>query len=122
MTVSTRPEEKLLSAVIGLAIDDVCLEPTKGHDKKTGKKILVMRHDAVSAYQFLFFHGDGYMVALDIDPSQFKKRLLSQLLDRSNNLPFDVSNRSSEIINRRKRMFRINHHLYQTVYGQGYKS
>jgi hypothetical protein len=117
---TTRPEEKLLSSVIALAIEDVCLQPiqitiieTIGI-KKRKKKVLVLCSLAESAYKFLFCNGaDGYCAALDIDPNEFKIRLLMQLKDASTNRPFDLSNRSIEMISRKKRNFRINDDLFQ---------
>jgi hypothetical protein len=113
VTTSTRPEEKLLSAVIALAIDDVCLPPIKVV-VKGGKKVVVMCHNAQTAYRFLFFDGDGYYAALDMDPVETKKRLISQLTDLSTARPFSITKRTIDIIGRRKRMFKLNHKLYIT--------
>lgn len=108
---STRPEEKLLSAVIALAIEDACLPPIEIPTNKN-KKTIVMSHHAYTAYRFLFYDGDGYYAALDIDPAEFKKRLMSQLTDLSTNKPFDAVKRTTDLIGRRKRMFKLNHSLY----------
>ena len=112
--VNIRPEEKLLSAVIALAIDDVCKPPIKivVEGKKKGKKVIVMSHLAYTAYRFLFVDGDGYYAALEMDPVEFKKRLMSQLVDLTTNKPFDTTRRTIDIIGKRKRMFKKNHHLY----------
>jgi hypothetical protein len=106
-----KPEEKLLSAVVALAVDDVCLRPIK-IETKGGKKIVVMCHNAYTAYRFLFFDGDGYYAALNMDPVETKKRLMSQLTDLSTTRPFSTTKRTVDIIGRRKRMFKINHKLY----------
>jgi hypothetical protein len=108
---SNRPEEKLLSAVIALAIDDACLPPIEivGKGKK---KIIVMSHNAYTAYKFLFVDGDGYYAALNMDPIEFKKRLMSQMTDLETNRPFDNVRRTTDVIGRRKRLFKLNHSLY----------
>ena len=103
-----RPEEQLLSAVVAMAIDDVCLPPTR--DRQDG---VMMNNHAYTAYRFLFEHGDVYLDLLNIDPQSFRQKLVAQLLDLSTNRPFDVSNRPSEIIGRKKRMFKLNQKLYQ---------
>jgi len=108
---NARPEEKLLSAVIALAIDDACLPPIK-IAVRGGKKVVVMSHHAFTAYRFLFFDGDGYYAALDMDPSEFKRRLMSQMTDLNTSRPFDTVRRNIDIIGRRKRMFKLNHKLY----------
>lgn len=108
---SNRPEEKLLSAVIALAIDDVCLRPIK-IAIKGGKKVVVMSHNAYTAYRFLFIDGDGYYAALDMDHVEFKRRLMSQMTDLTTSRPFDTVRRNIDIIGHRKRMFKINHSLY----------
>lgn len=98
------PEEKLLSAVIVQAIEDVCLRPTED-----GR----MDPDARTAYNFLFKDNNIYLELLDIDINEFRNRLLSQLLSTSTNRPFDVSNRENPVVNSKKRIFRLNHALYQ---------
>jgi hypothetical protein len=108
---STRPEERLLSAVIALAIDDSCLPPIK-IATRGGKKIVVMSHLAYTAYRFLFYDADGYYAALDMDPIEFKKRLMSQMTDLTTNSPFDNVRRTTDVIGKRKRMFKLNHSLY----------
>jgi hypothetical protein len=117
--MSRSPEEKLLSSVIALAVDDVCLPPIKITivetigEKKRKKKILVLNALAESAYNFLFCNGaDGYYAILDMDPSETRIRLLNQLRDSKTNRPFDVSNKPSELISRKKRIFRVNHDLF----------
>jgi hypothetical protein len=107
-TQNARPEEQLLSAVVALAIEDACLPPTRSLDKKT----LVMNRHAFTAYRFLFTHSDPYLELLNIDPKSFRERILVQLQDLTHNRPFNVSNRPDDIISRRKRMFKMNHHLY----------
>lgn len=119
MNLSGRPEEKLLSAVIALAVEDVCLPPiqitaienVRDYEKK--KKVVVLSGLAESAYNFLFCNGvDGYCAALDMDPGEFRIRLKMQLLDTKTNRPFDLSNKPNELTSRRKRMFRLNNDLF----------
>jgi hypothetical protein len=108
---SNRAEEKLLSAVIALAIQDVCLPPVQ-MTVKGNKKAVVMSHNAYTAYKFLFFDADGYYAALDMDPKQFKQRLERQLRDMTTGRPFEISNRNRDLIGKRKRMFKLNESLY----------
>jgi hypothetical protein len=108
---STRPEERLLSAVIALAIEDACTPPIK-IAVRGGKKVIVMSHLAYTAYRFLFYDGDGYYAALNMDPVETKKRLMSQLTDLSTVRPFSTSRRDVNAIGKRKRMFKTNHKLY----------
>lgn len=66
--------QKLLSAVIALAIEDAQLEPLKIGPQRTP------RDEAVTAIRFLFTDdSDGYLAALDIDPQQFRKRLMNEI-------------------------------------------
>lgn len=106
------PEERLLSAVVSLAIQDVCLPPIH-IVLENKKKILVLSYHAQTAYEFLFCgHGDGYFAALDMDPSETKKRLIYLLSNLSDNKPFDSTNKNIDLISRKKRMFKLNHKLY----------
>jgi len=105
------PEEKLLSAVIAQAIEDVCLRPIKA--PKESKRAYNMHPDARTAYKFLFTGNNLYLELLNIDQDEFRKRLFSQLNDSSNNRPFDVSTRPNPLADSRKRCFRTNHKLYE---------
>ena len=106
------PEERLLGAVVSLAIHDVCLPPIK-LTLENKNKVFVVSHHAQSAYEFLFRgHGDGYYAALDMDAAETKKRLLRLLSDLSHNKPFESTNKNIDLILRKKRMFRLNHKLY----------
>ena len=57
---------RLLSAVVGLAIRDACLVNGRhlGENTRTG-------------LSFLFENSDGYLELLDINPKQFRERLLA---------------------------------------------
>ena len=105
------PEEKLLSAVIAQAIEDVCLRPIKA--PKESKRAYLMNPDARTAYKFLFTGNNLYLELLNIDQGEFRKRLLSQLSDLSHNKPFDVSTRQNPVAGSRKNCFRLNHRLYE---------
>jgi hypothetical protein len=109
--MSTLPEEKLLSAVIVQALEDVCIPPVNISPKGEKKKF-ILHPDAYSAYTFLFGHGEVYLDLLNIDPQEFKKRIFLQFNDRSTNMPFNVSKRPNALINHRKRTFRQNHKIY----------
>lgn len=119
MKFDIRPEEKLLSAVIAFAVEEICLRPIRVetppelHKYFKNKKIVLMRHDAKTAYEFLFKGGcDGYCAALNMDPTEFKRRLVYQITDLHTTKPFDVSRRNKDQIGRFKRMFKLNHKLY----------
>jgi hypothetical protein len=64
--------KRLLSAVIALAIKDAC----KGSSNKR------LPSDTQSAFNFLFEHSDLYLSLLDIDPQQFRKRLVAHVHQR----------------------------------------
>ena len=122
MRTNTQPEERLLSAVVTLAIHDACLPPIKITIvvKEKKKKVRVLCHNAHSAYTFLFNGGaDGYYAALNMDSVETKKRLIQQLCDFMNNKPFDMTNKHNELINRKKRLFKLNHRLYHDGYLRG---
>jgi hypothetical protein len=104
----TLPEEKLLSAVIVQALEDVCLKPTKDANRKYR-----LVHNARTAYEFLFVNSNIYLELLNIDTDAFRRKILTQLYDMSTNRPFDLSKRDNPIINRRKRCFQRNHKIYQ---------
>lgn len=59
---------RMLSAVVGLAIRDACAI--------NGSRF---RDDTRTAISFLFEHSDGYLEMLDIDPKQFRERLLAAI-------------------------------------------
>lgn len=61
---------RLLSAVVVLAIRDSC--------SASGNRI---NEHARSGVDFLFEHSDGYLELLDINPKQFKERLLTAILN-----------------------------------------
>lgn len=102
--MNTIPEEKLLSAVIAQAIEDVCLRPIKGANKR-----YQMDPEANTAYDFLFVQKrNTYLELLNIDVEVFKRRLFEQLLDPKTNKPFEDSNRQNLLISTKKRAFKMN--------------
>jgi hypothetical protein len=68
---------RLLAAVVALAIQDAQAKP----NKTISKRRLVPKDTAMSAIDFLFRTSDGYLGLLDIDPKQFRKRLLDLMFD-----------------------------------------
>lgn len=122
MRTNTQPEERLLSAVVTLAIHDACLPPIKITIvvKEKKKKVPVLCHLAQTAYEFLFKGGaDGYYAALNMDPVETKKRLMEQLCDYSHNKPFDITDKKNELLSRKKRLFKLNHRLYHDGHLRG---
>jgi hypothetical protein len=84
---------KLLWAVIELAVDDACRVPNR----------VTPQDDAVSALRFLLSEDiDGYLMWLDVNAGEFKRRLLEAMYSDKQN-KFDESS---------KRAFRFNHKWY----------
>lgn len=57
---------RLLSAVVALALRDAC------HIHGIAR----LAENTRSAFNFIFMHSDGYLHLLDIDPDQFRNRLI----------------------------------------------
>lgn len=71
-----RAHQKLLSAVVALAIRDAQRHPMYARNNK----ISTPDQLALSALYFLFTDSsDGYLTLLDIDPNQFRERLICQM-------------------------------------------
>jgi hypothetical protein len=66
----------LIAAVVALAIKDAC----KGGGSKQ------LPRNTESALRFLFLHSDAYLALLDIDPQQFRIRLLAYVENRKTTL------------------------------------
>ena len=92
---------KLLAAVVALAIQDAQAKP----NRISLKKRLIPKDTAMSAIDFLFRTSDGYLQLLDIDPEQFRKRLLGLMFDMNKKI------RQFEPIGRRN--FRYNYQWMQ---------
>lgn len=100
------PEERLLAAVVGLAVKDATLPPVKL--EKRGIKLC---SEAASALDFLFTPScEGYLDYLEIDTGSFRKRLLKVMADTSkSDMPF------KEIA---RRNFRINYTIWKEEYAR----
>jgi len=68
---------RILAAVVGLAIQDAQMKPRAIYTKKK----LIPTDEAISGIDFLFRTSDTYLNLLDIDPEQFRKRLLGLMFD-----------------------------------------
>ena len=97
------PEQRLLAAVVSLAMRDTTAEPVK-----VGKHLEV-NNDAASALDFLFTDAsDAFLDLLDFNPQTFRKKLLEVMNDTS---PKDIPFKSQQ-----RRAFRINYKLWKTEY------
>jgi hypothetical protein len=85
----------LLSAVVALAVQDAQLPP-----RKIGK-VRIPKDEAISAIYFLFQHSDSYLNLLDMDPEQFRDRLLK--------LMFDMNKKVVQFESSKRRNFRYNY-------------
>jgi len=86
---------RLLSAVVALAVQDAQLAP-----RKIGR-IRIPTDEAISAIYFLFQHSDSYLNLLDIDPEQFRDRLLK--------LMFEMNKKVVQFESSKRRNFRYNY-------------
>lgn len=72
------PEQRLLSAVVALAVRDCCDRPLKIDNK------IRLSFNAASAFDFIFTPlGEGYLEWLDIDPTNFRAALIKLMQDIS---------------------------------------
>lgn len=88
--------KRLLSAVVNLAVEDVCLDQLKGR----------LRTDARSALDFLFGGQsmiETYGAFIGLDVGLFRERLMQELRGESGARRFTESNR---------KMFAINYELW----------
>ena len=86
---------RLLSAVVVLAIRDACQTP--------GRKML--NQLPKNALEFLFYESDGYLEWLDIDPEQFRKRLVGVMYTKNKNPPYSLNEQDC-------RNLRINYQMW----------
>jgi hypothetical protein len=86
------------------AIEDACLRPSKRKDGYTPQVL------AINAIDFLFKNADGYLAALDIDPTMFRKNLVNSMYGGGTFL-FD-----NKIDGIQQKSFRFN---YQHYYNNG---
>jgi len=102
--LNARPEQKLLSAVVALAIKDSMLPPYK----PSGSKHLRMTEEAHSAFDFLLTDAcESYLEWLDVNPVNFRRRLLKMMEDRSN--------RDTPFAPIQRRAFRLNKLIWQSI-------
>lgn len=101
---TSSPEQRLLSAVVAVAIRDAMQPPFKPLNSSQFR----MRPDALTAFDFLMTDDcDAYLEWLDINHIQFRKRLFKMMDDMSTNaVPFSPDQR---------RAFRINRKLWQIM-------
>jgi hypothetical protein len=90
---------RLLAAVVALAVQDAQSRP-----RKMGR-VRIPTDEAISAIYFLFQHSDNYLSLLDIDPQQFRERLLK--------LMFDMNNKIKQFEPIKRRNFRYNYQWMQ---------
>lgn len=98
MTEEYAAGRRLLSSVISLAIQDACLAPFKESKK------LRLHSEAEDALEFLFYSEqcDKYLMVMDIDPTTFRRCLLSAVRRE----------RMHDITASKLRCFRINYRLF----------
>lgn len=86
---------RLISAVVALAVQDAQLAP-----RKIGR-IRIPTDESISAIYFLFQHSDNYLNFLDMDPEQFRNRLLK--------LMFEMNEKVVQFESSKRRNFRYNY-------------
>jgi len=82
---------RLLSAVVAQAMRDATETPTVSKSCTT---------NAFTALQFLFLDSDHYLTILDIDPQEFRRRLIEQMYQKG---------AMREFTEMHKRCFRFNY-------------
>ena len=99
---SAEPEQRLLAAVVSVAIRDTMHAPV-------GKRDFHLQPETASALDFLFTESsDGYFELLNIDPGHYRRKLLEVMNDTSHtDVPFRAIDR---------RTFRINYKLWKREY------
>ena len=98
------PEQRLLAAVVAVAVRDCCSPPE-------GKRDLRLTRQAASAFDFLFTDmGDPFLELIDINSGHFRRKLEEVMNDTSNSdQPFKSIQR---------RAFRINYKLWRAEYAR----
>ena len=86
---------RLLAAVVALAIQDAQSKP-----RRLGR-LRIPTDEAISAIYYLFQHSNNYLSLLDIDPQQFRNRLLK--------LMFDMNKKITQFEPIKRRNFRYNY-------------
>lgn len=98
------PEQRLLAAVVAVAVRDCCMPPVGRHN-------LRLQPQAASAFDFVFTDlGDPFLELIDINSGHFRRKLEEVMNDTSNtDKPFKSIQR---------RAFRINHKLWKAEYAR----
>ena len=98
------PEQRLLSAVVSLAVKDCCDRPIKIDNK------IWLSFNAASAFDFIFTEScEGYLEMLDIDPTHFRSKLLKLM---ANDGPKKIASFDSMA----RRTFRQNYALWSDLH------
>jgi hypothetical protein len=92
--------KRLLAAVVVMAIKDACFGP---------KSKIISSHTA-SAFNFLFEYSDYYLSMLDIDPKQFRVRLLEYVDSKKLDKPLPYS-----LTDHERRAFSFNYRRWKYV-------
>jgi len=91
---------RLLAAVVVTAIKDACFGP----------KSKILYRDAASAFSFLFEHSDYYLFLLDIDPQQFRVRLVEYVHNKNTAVPLPYS-----LTDHERRAFAFNYRRWKSM-------
>ena len=102
--VERSPEQRLLAAVVAVAVRDCCMPPVGRHN-------LRLQPQAASAFDFVFTDlGDPFLELIDINSGHFRRKLEEVMNDTSNtDKPFKQIQR---------RAFRINYKLWRAEYAR----
>jgi len=92
--------KRLLAAVVVTAIKDACYGP----------KSKILYSDTASAFSFLFEHSDFYLSLLDIDPQQFRVRLVEYASNKNVAKPLPYSLTDYE-----RRAFSFNYRRWKNI-------
>lgn len=109
----TRNCEKLLAAVVAVAISDACVEPFRVTSKD---KTTYMRVETVTAFRFLFSQSmsglDAFALWLDFNEHNFRRKLLQYMADESR---LSVHGKDPN----QRRNFRYNYRLWEKLIASG---
>lgn len=104
---------RLLSAVVALAVKDACRQTPKEFFADKGLSFLITYSATFEALEFLFLRSDGYLAALELDPQQFRRKLLDYAylpkIDNTNPFNLDANER---------RRFRVNYQRWFELQSQ----
>ena len=105
----TRACQKLLAAVVAVAVNDTCVEPFK---TTASDKTRLMRVDTITAFRFLFSNDvsglDAYALWLDFNPDNFRRKLLEIMFNDSPNV---IAGKDPHL----RRNFRYNYNLWRKL-------